>query len=114
MNRFVSITLHVSNKNELMVDNKAYSVRAGQRADLQHPQDGRQPQNALSRLIPKRALSMILARYIIRACFSQGRMSYITAKDTLDGQAKIIYRSKDGRTSKTFKVLDWSRQKCGM
>jgi hypothetical protein len=28
-------------------------------------------------------------------------------KDTLDGQAKVIYRSKDGRASKTFQVLDW-------
>jgi hypothetical protein len=47
-----------------------------------------------------------LARYIIRACFSQERMSYIPAKDTLDGQARVIYRSKDGRASKTFEALD--------
>jgi hypothetical protein len=40
-----------------------------------------------------------LARYIIRACFSQQRMTYIAATDTLDGQAKVIYRSKDGCTS---------------
>jgi hypothetical protein len=40
-----------------------------------------------------------LARYMIRACFSQERMTYIAARDTLDGQAKVIYRSKDGRTS---------------
>jgi len=33
-----------------------------------------------------------LARYIIRACFSQERMSYIPAKDTLDGQARMIYK----------------------
>jgi hypothetical protein len=51
-----------------------------------------------------------LARYIIRACFSQQRMSYIAAADTLDGQAKVIYRSKDGRTSKTFEALDWLTQ----
>jgi hypothetical protein len=48
-----------------------------------------------------------LARYIIRACFSQERMTYMPAKDTSDGQAKVIYRSKDGSTSKTFKALDW-------
>ena len=30
-----------------------------------------------------------LARYIIRACFSQERMVYIPAKDTLDGQANL-------------------------
>jgi hypothetical protein len=47
-----------------------------------------------------------LAGYIIRACFSQQRMTYIAAADTLDGQAKVIYRSKDGRTSKTFEALD--------
>jgi len=52
-----------------------------------------------------------LARYIIRACFSQQRMTYVAATDTLDGQAKVIYRSKDGRTSKTFEALDWSRQR---
>ncbi len=51
-----------------------------------------------------------LARYIIRACFSQERMTYLPAKETLDGQAKVIYRSKDGRTSKTFEALDWLAQ----
>ncbi len=52
-----------------------------------------------------------LARYIIRACFSAERMTYLPAKDALDGQAKAIYRSKDGGISKTFEALDWSRQK---
>jgi hypothetical protein len=51
-----------------------------------------------------------LARYIIRACFFQEGMTYIAARDTLDGQAKVIYRSKDGRTSKTFDALDWFAQ----
>jgi hypothetical protein len=35
---------------------------------------------------------------------------YIPEKDTLDGQAKVIYRFKDGRTSKTFEALDWLAQ----
>jgi hypothetical protein len=35
---------------------------------------------------------------------------YLPAKDTLDGQAKVIYRSKDGRASKTFETLDWLAQ----
>jgi len=52
-----------------------------------------------------------LARYIMRACFSQERMTYLPAKETLDGQAKVIYRSKNGRTSKTFEALDWSRRR---
>jgi hypothetical protein len=50
------------------------------------------------------------ARYIIRACFSQERMTYLPAKDSLDGQAKVIYNSKDGRGSKTFEALDWLAQ----
>jgi hypothetical protein len=51
-----------------------------------------------------------LARYIIRVCFSAERMTYLPAKDSLDGKAKVIYRSKDGFTSKTFKTLDWLAQ----
>jgi hypothetical protein len=51
-----------------------------------------------------------LAHYIIRACFSTERMNYLPAKNTLDGQAKVIYRSKDGRTLKTFEALDWLAQ----
>jgi hypothetical protein len=52
-----------------------------------------------------------LARYIIRAFFSQERMTYnIASKDTPDGHAKVIYRSKDGRASKTFEALDWLAQ----
>ncbi len=36
-----------------------------------------------------------LARYIIRACFSQERMTYITANDSSEGVSKVIYQSKD-------------------
>jgi hypothetical protein len=35
-----------------------------------------------------------LARYIIRACFSQEHMNYLPAKDSRDAQAKVIYKSK--------------------
>ncbi len=38
-------------------------------------------------------------------------MTYLPAKDSLDGQAKVIYNSKDGRTSITFEALDWSRRR---
>ena len=48
-----------------------------------------------------------LARYIIRAFFSQERMSYVAPQDSLDGIAKVIYESKDGKTSQTFEALDW-------
>jgi len=47
-----------------------------------------------------------LARYIIRASFSQERMTYIAANDSCDGVAKVIYKSKDGRSTKTFDALD--------
>jgi hypothetical protein len=41
-----------------------------------------------------------LARYIIRASFSQERMQY------LDQEGKVVYTSKDGRTSKSFPALE--------
>ncbi len=51
-----------------------------------------------------------LARYIIRASFSQERMTYIAADKSADGTAKVIYESKDAKTSKTFDALDWLAQ----
>lgn len=47
-----------------------------------------------------------LARYIIRAAFSQERMIYIPASAASDGRAKVIYQSKDGRERKVFPALD--------
>jgi hypothetical protein len=37
-------------------------------------------------------------------------MAYITAQDSSDGIAKVIYESKDGKTFKTFGALDWLAQ----
>jgi len=51
-----------------------------------------------------------LARYIVRASFSQERMNYITTDQTTDGIPKVIYQSKDGKTHKTFAALDWLAQ----
>jgi hypothetical protein len=51
-----------------------------------------------------------LARYIIRASFSQERMTYIAANDSSDGVSKVIYQSKDGTSTKTFDALDWLAQ----
>ena len=51
-----------------------------------------------------------LARYIIRASFSQERMTYVAAKDSSDRVAKVIYQSKDAKTTKTFDALDWLAQ----
>ena len=52
-----------------------------------------------------------LAHYIIRAAFSQERMTTITEQQSSDGTPKVIYQSKNGKTSKTFDALDWSRQR---
>ncbi len=43
-----------------------------------------------------------LARYIIRASFSQERMAYIATRDSSAGTEKVIYTSKDGKSSKTL------------
>ena len=51
-----------------------------------------------------------LAHYIIRAAFSQERMTYVTEDQSPDGSPKVIYQSKDGRTSRTFDALDWLAQ----
>ena len=42
-----------------------------------------------------------LARYIIRASFSQERLTY------LPEESRILYRSKDHRQEKAFYVLEW-------
>lgn len=48
-----------------------------------------------------------LARYIIRACFSQERMVYIPVEESDDGVAKVIYTSRDRTSRKVFCALDW-------
>ena len=48
-----------------------------------------------------------LARYIIRACFSQERMVYVPAEESSDGIAKVIYTSKDRKSQQVFNALDW-------
>ena len=48
-----------------------------------------------------------LARYIIRAWFSQERMVYIPAEAPDDNTAKVVYTSKDRKIRKTFNALDW-------
>ena len=47
-----------------------------------------------------------LARYIIRASFSQERMQY------LDQEGKVVYTSRDGRISKSFPALEWLANLC--
>ncbi len=47
-----------------------------------------------------------LARYIIRASFSQERMTYIPE------ESKVVYQSKDGEEEKTFDALEWLAAMC--
>jgi len=47
-----------------------------------------------------------LARYIIRASFSQERMTYIPE------ESKVIYRSKDDKKDKEFDALEWLAAMC--
>ena len=42
-----------------------------------------------------------LARYIIRASFSQERITY------LPEESKVIYQSKDAQKEKVFDALEW-------
>lgn len=47
-----------------------------------------------------------LARYIIRASFSQERMTYIPE------DCKVVYESKDGEEEKIFDALEWLAAMC--
>jgi hypothetical protein len=59
------------------------------------------------RISPKDDTAMEnLARYIIRASFSQERMQY------LDQEGKVIYKAKDGKSSKSFSALEWMAAMC--
>jgi len=53
---------------------------------------------------------LVRRRRIIRASFSQERMTYIAADDSADGTAKVLYESKDRKATKTFGALDWLAQ----
>jgi len=54
-----------------------------------------------------------LARCVIRASFSQERMTYIPANDSSDGLSKFIYQSKDGRSTKDIRRPGLSPPKNG-
>ena len=47
-----------------------------------------------------------LARYIIRASFSQERMTYMRE------ESKVIYKAKKGGETKTFDALEWLAAMC--
>ncbi len=47
-----------------------------------------------------------LARYIIRASFSQERMTYFPE------DSKVVYRSKDGKEEKIFDAIEWLAAMC--
>ena len=47
-----------------------------------------------------------LARYIIRASFSQERMTYVFE------ESKVFYQSKDGKKERVFDALEWLAAMC--
>ena len=47
-----------------------------------------------------------LARYIIRASFSQERMKY------LDQEGQVVYTAKDRKTNKVFPAMEWLATMC--
>lgn len=60
-----------------------------------------------NRISPKDDSAMEnLARYIIRASFSQERMQYLEQEGT------VVYRSKDGKDQKTFPAMEWLAAMC--
>ncbi len=60
-----------------------------------------------NRISPKDDTAMEnLARYIIRASFSQERMKYLEQEGT------VIYTAKDKKTIKSFPALDWLAAMC--
>jgi hypothetical protein len=59
------------------------------------------------RIYPRDTTSMEnLARYIIRASFSQERLSYLSES------SRVIYKSKDGNGTKEFNALDFIASRC--
>ena len=63
--------------------------------------------NSLGRVNSNDQAMENLARYIIRASFSQERMTYIPE------ESKVIYQSKDGKHGKVFDALEWPRRQAG-
>ncbi len=60
-----------------------------------------------NRISPKDDAAMEnLARYIIRASFSQERMKYLRQEGT------VVYTAKDKKTSKSFPALEWLAAMC--
>ena len=60
-----------------------------------------------NRISPKDDAAMEnLARYIIRASFSQERMKYLRQEGT------VVYRAKDGKDQKTFPAMEWLAAMC--
>ena len=68
-----------------------------------------------NRISPKDNTAMEnLARYIIRASFSQERMRYMEKEGTVVYKAKACpgRRSGDGKDQKTFPALEWMAAMC--
>jgi hypothetical protein len=55
-----------------------------------------------------------LARYIIRASFSQDRMTpyHVRGRLYIPEESKVLYRSKDGKKENVFDALEWLAAMC--
>lgn len=55
-----------------------------------------------------------LARYIIRASFSQERMTpyHVRGRLYILEESKVLYRSKDGKKENIFDALEWLAAIC--
>ncbi len=80
--RYINYSVH--NDKLFLINISEINVYAGPRI---HPRQKRSLEN--------------LAAYLIRSSFSQQRMEY------LPDQAKVVYRSKDGKEKKTYDGLEW-------
>jgi hypothetical protein len=59
-----------------------------------------------NRISPDDTAMENLARYIIRASFSQERMHY------KDQEGKVVYTAKDGKSVKVFPAMEWIAAMC--
>jgi len=55
-----------------------------------------------------------LARYVVRASFSQERMTPYPVRGRLyiPDESKVVYQSKDGKEEKVFDALEWLAAMC--
>jgi len=113
--KVLSITVDIGDFSGVMADSVLFCYDACSKGkiteDLVHMLMSWQPSgfNVFSspRIQPGEEKAMEnLARYIIRASFSQARMTYLAE------ESKVIYQSKDGKDERVFDALEWLAAIC--